>query len=780
MLKTHDFYYDLPEELIAQTPLERRDASRLMTLDRKTGEITHRHFYDLPEYLRPGDCLILNNSRVLPARLLGHRVPGGGACEILLLIDKGDNVWECLVRPGKKLRKGARVSFGDGELTAEIVDELPDGNRLVRFEYQGIFLEVLERLGKMPLPPYIKEELRDSERYQTVYSKVNGSAAAPTAGLHFTPELLERVQSIGVKVGYVTLHVGLGTFRPVKEEEITDHDMHSEYCVIPQETADLINEVKAGAELGGIVRVGLVLVLLAMISLVCGGAAGFTGSKAASGFAKNVRHDLFTKVQSFSFENIDKFSSASLVTRMTTDIQNMQMAYMMCIRIAVRAPLMMIFSIIMAFIMGGRLALTFVVIVPVLVVGLFFIAREAMPAFRAVFRKYDKLNESVEENVRAMRVVKGFAREGYEKQKFAAASHDIAKDFTFAERVVALNAPLMQFCVYFNMIFVLFVGSRIIITNGGTTIDVGQLSAMLTYGMQILMSLMMISMIYVMMTMSYESFVRICEVLEEEPALTDPASPAMDVKDGSIDFENVSFKYSAQAKKFALQDINLHIDSGMTVGILGGTGSSKSTLVQLIPRLYDVSEGCVKVGGRDVREYDLEVLRGAVSVVLQKNVLFSGTIKDNLRWGNENATDDEMIEACRLAQADEFVRSFPDGYDTYIEQGGSNVSGGQKQRLCIARALLKKPKILILDDSTSAVDTRTDALIREGFRTYIPETTKIIIAQRVASVQDADLILVMDNGHIADMGTHDQLLASSEIYREVYESQTNGGEQDEA
>ena len=379
-----------------------------------------------------------------------------------------------------------------------------------------------------------------------------------------------------------------------------------------------------------------------------------------------------------------------------------------------------------------------------------------------------------------MRVVKGFAREGYEKQKFAAASHDIAKDFTFAERVVALNAPLMQFCVYFNMIFVLFVGSRIIITNGGTTIDVGQLSAMLTYGMQILMSLMMISMIYVMMTMSYESFVRICEVLEEEPALTDPASPAMDVKDGSIDFENVSFKYSAQAKKFALQDINLHIDSGMTVGILGGTGSSKSTLVQLIPRLYDVSEGCVKVGGRDVREYDLEVLRGAVGVVLQKNVLFSGTIKDNLRWGNENATDDEMIEACRLAQADEFVRSFPDGYNTYIEQGGSNVSGGQKQRLCIARALLKKPKILILDDSTSAVDTRTDALIREGFRTYIPETTKIIIAQRVASVQDADLILVMDNGHIADMGTHDQLLASSEIYREVYESQTNGGEQDEA
>ena len=379
-----------------------------------------------------------------------------------------------------------------------------------------------------------------------------------------------------------------------------------------------------------------------------------------------------------------------------------------------------------------------------------------------------------------MRVVKGFAREEYEKKKFAAASHDIARDFTYAERVVALNSPLMQFCVYFNMVFVLYIGSKLIITGGGTTIDVGQLSAMLTYGMQILMSLMMISMIYVMLTMSYESFVRICEVLDEKPSLTNPASPVTEVKDGSIDFENVSFKYSAKAKKFALQDINLHIGSGQTVGILGGTGSSKSTLVQLIPRLYDTTEGSVKVGGVDVRGYDVEALRGAVSVVLQKNVLFSGSIKDNLRWGNENATDEEMIEACRLAQADEFVRSFPDGYDTHIEQGGTNVSGGQKQRLCIARALLKKPKILILDDSTSAVDTRTDALIREGFRTYIPETTKIIIAQRVASVQDADLIIVMNNGRIDTMGTHDELLASSPIYREVYESQTNGGEQDEA
>ena len=550
--------------------------------------------------------------------------------------------------------------------------------------------------------------------------------------------------------------------------------------LIPFYTANLINEVKAGAALGGIVRVGLILVLMALVSLACGAAGGYFGSKASAGFAKNVRHDVFTRVQDFSFENIDKFSTASLVTRMTTDVNNVQMAFMMCIRIAVRAPLMFLFAIVMAYIMGGALSMTFVIVIPVLIVGLLLIARKAMPAFRAVFRKYDKLNESVEENVRAMRVVKGFAREGYEKRKFAAASASIAKDFTYAERVVALTNPLMQFCVYFNMIFVLYVGSKLIITGGGTTIDVGQLSAMLTYGMQILMALMMISMIYVMLTMSYESFVRICEVLREQPALTSPENAATDVKDGSIDFDGVSFKYSAQAKKFALQDIDLHIRSGMTVGILGGTGSSKSTLVQLIPRLYDATEGSVKVGGRDVREYDLEALRGAVSVVLQKNVLFSGTIRDNLRWGNETATDAEMEEACRLAQADEFIRSFPDEYDTYIEQGGTNVSGGQKQRLCIARALLKKPKILILDDSTSAVDTRTDALIRAGFRAYIPETTKIIIAQRVASVQDADLILVMDNGCIVDSGTHEELLSSSPIYREVYGSQTNGGGEDEA
>ena len=568
--------------------------------------------------------------------------------------------------------------------------------------------------------------------------------------------------------------------------------------VIPFLTADMVNAIKDGAPLEGVVKTGLFLVLLAVLSLSCGASAGYTGSKASAGFARNLRHDVYCRVQDFSFENIDRFSTASLVTRMTTDIGNVQMAFMMIIRIAIRAPLMFIFAIVMAYIMGGALATTFVVLVPVLVAGLIAITRRAMPAFRAVFRKYDKLNESIEENVRAMRVVKGFAREEYEKQKFGAASQNICKDFTYAERIVALNSPLMQLCLYFNMIFVLFIGSKLIISNRGATIDVGQLSAMLTYGFQILMSLMIISMIYVMLTISAESIKRLGEVMDERPTLTSPAEALREVPDGSIDFEDVSFKYSEKAQNYALSDVDLHIPSGSTVGILGGTGSSKSTLVQLIPRLYDVSEGCVKVGGHDVRAYDLDTLRNNVAVVLQKNLLFSGTIRDNLRWGDPDATDEEMEAACRLAQADEFIRAFPDGYDTKIEQGGSNVSGGQKQRLCIARALLKKPKILILDDSTSAVDTHTDALIRAGFRSYIPETTnthtdaliragfrsyipettKIIIAQRVASVQDADIILVMDNGRIVAQGTHDELMASSEIYRETYLQQNKGGERD--
>ncbi len=549
--------------------------------------------------------------------------------------------------------------------------------------------------------------------------------------------------------------------------------------LIPTITANLINIVKAGAALDQVLHTGLILVVMAMISLCCGSLAGYTCAKASAGFARNLRRDIFVRVQDFSFENIDKFSTASLVTRMTTDVSNVQMAFMMVIRTAIRSPLMFIFSIIAAYRMAGALAMTFVIVVPVLIGGLLIIAHYAMPAFRAVFRKYDRMNESIEENVRAMRVVKGFAREDYEKQKFNTASHDICKDFTKAERMVALNNPLMQLCVYFNMVFVLLVGARIIINSGGTVIDVGQIQAMLTYGMQILMSLMMISMIYVMLTMSIESMRRICEVLREDSSLTDPPQPVEEVKDGSIDFENVSFKYSKKAAKNALEDIDLHIPSGSTVGILGGTGVGKSSLVQLIPRLYDVTEGSVRVGGVDVRDYDMEVLRNAVAVVLQKNELFSGTIKENLRWGNPEASDAEIEEACRLAQADEFIRSFPDGYDSWIEQGGTNVSGGQKQRLCIARALLKKPKILILDDSTSAVDTKTDALIRAGFRSYIPETTKIIIAQRVASVEDADLILVMDNGRIAAMGDHQKLMAESEIYREIYEQQTKGGDSDE-
>ncbi|MBQ4082295.1 MAG: ABC transporter ATP-binding protein [Clostridia bacterium] len=548
---------------------------------------------------------------------------------------------------------------------------------------------------------------------------------------------------------------------------------------IPFITANMVNRIKDGAEISEILRLGGVLAVMAVLSLCCGGIAGFTCAKASAGFSKNLRRDMFHKVQTYSFENIDKFSSSSLVTRMTTDVTNVQMSYMMIIRTAIRAPLMLIFSIVMAYIMGGALATSFVVIIPVLAVGLFLVSRKAMPAFRRVFKKYDRLNESIEENVRAMRVVKGFSREEYEKQKFGIAAEDICKDFTKAERIVACNSPLMQFCVYFNMVFVMLVGSYLVISSNGTLINVGEISAMLTYGMQILMQLMMLSMIYVMLTMSSESMKRIVEVLDETSALQNPQNPVLQVADGSVEFCNVSFKYSKAAKNFALSGIDLKIESGMTVGILGGTGTSKSTLVQLIARLYDTTEGSVKVGGVDVREYDLNTLRNAVAMVLQKNLLFSGTIKENLRWGNPDATDEEMQEACKLAQADEFICSFPDGYDTKLEQGGTNVSGGQKQRLCIARALLKKPKILILDDSTSAVDTKTDLLIRAGFKTYIPQTTKIIIAQRVASVRDADMILVMDNGKIAACGTHDTLLKDCAIYRETYEQQTNGGDDNE-
>ena len=549
--------------------------------------------------------------------------------------------------------------------------------------------------------------------------------------------------------------------------------------LIPYRTANLINSIKYGVDMSIVTENGLILIIMALCSLLCGGLAGFTCAKATAGFIKNLRHDLFVKIQSFSFENIDKYSSSSLITRLTTDCGNIYFSYMMAIRIALRSPLMFIFAIIMSYKMGGALSTTFVVVIPVLVVGFILILRKAFPAFERVFKKYDKMNESVEENVRAMRTVKGFAREEYEKKKFYNVSQDIKKDFEWAESVVALTTPLMQFCMNFNMIFVLIVGSRMTISSMGQLLDIGQISAMLTYGLMILMSLMMIASIFIVLTISRESIRRVGEIINEEPTLTDNEHPIYEIKDGSIDFDNVGFKYKKDAENYALENINVHIKSGMTVGILGGIGVGKTSLVQLIPRLYDVTTGSVKVGGVDVRDYDVTALREAVSMVLQKNELFSGTIKENLRWGNPNATDEQIIEACKLAQVDEFVKTFPDGYDTYIEQGGTNVSGGQKQRLCIARALLKNPKILILDDSTSAVDTKTDALIRKGFRSYIPETTKIIIAQRVASVEDADLILIMENGLIIAQGTHKELLKSNKEYRETYEQQTRGGQANE-
>lgn len=549
-------------------------------------------------------------------------------------------------------------------------------------------------------------------------------------------------------------------------------------CTIPLLTADLINSIQNGCDLRTILLYGLKLFVIAMLSLGFGALSGWFAAEAAAGFAKNLRHDLYYQVQSFSFANIDRFSTSSLVTRLTTDVTNIQNAFMMCIRIAVRAPMMLVFAVIMSIRVGKQLALVFAGIVPILGLALFFMIRSALPLFKAVFKKYDALNNSVQENVQGMRVVKSFVREDYETQKFSAASDSVRADFLKAEKILALNSPVMQFCVYTSMILISFFAAKLIVTSGGTYLGVGSLTSMITYSMQILMSLMMLSMILVMLTMAQASGKRICEVLDETSSLQNPENPVYEVENGDVDFEHVEFKYSASAKRSALSDIDFHVKSGQTVGIIGGTGSAKTTLVQLICRLYDVTGGSVRVGGRDVREYDLETLRNQVAVVLQKNVLFSGTIKENLRWGDPNATDAELQRACELACADEFIQQMPDKYDTYIEQGGTNVSGGQKQRLCIARALLKKPKILIMDDSTSAVDTKTDALIRQAMREEIPDTTKFIIAQRISSVQDADLILVMENGRIDACGTHEELLKSSDIYREVYDSQNKAGGED--
>ena len=541
--------------------------------------------------------------------------------------------------------------------------------------------------------------------------------------------------------------------------------------LIPLLTADLIDAIKAGADLSEILSTGGLLALMALVSLGFGAAAGLTCAKASVGFAKNLRKDMFYNIQTFSFAVIDRFSSSSLVTRLTTDVMNVQMAYMMLIRTAIRSPFMLVGAFIAAYTMAGWLAVVFVVVIPVLAVALLAVVRKVTPIFRRIFRKYDALNERAEENLSGIRVVKSYVREDYEKQRYDAAASEVQRDFTHAERILALNAPIMNFCVYTVMVFVIYVGSYAIVSTRGELLDVGQFSSLITYGFMMLMSLMMLSMIFAMVVMSEENARRIFEVLDAKTTIEQPENPIMEVADGSIDFDHVGFSYKGDKNHEALREIDLHIKSGEVIGVIGSTGSAKSTLVQLIPRLYDVTEGTVRVGGVDVRDYDLDTLRNAVAMVLQKNVLFSGTIKDNLRWGKQDATDEEIVEAARLAQADEFVQTFPDKYDTHIEQGGTNVSGGQKQRLCIARALLKSPKILILDDSTSAVDTKTDKLIREGFRSYLPETTKIIIAQRTSSVEDADRIVVMDSGRINDVGTHEELLRRNAIYREVYLSQ---------
>lgn len=545
--------------------------------------------------------------------------------------------------------------------------------------------------------------------------------------------------------------------------------------IIPLLMAKLIDDGIDGANQAAILKTGGILAVCCILSLLFGILAGHFAAKASAGFAKNIRHDLFHAVQGFSFFNIDRFSASSLVTRLTTDVTNLQNAYQMIVRVALRSPAMLIFSLAMAIRISPKLSIIFLIAIPILGAFVFFLMSSVHPIFERVFRTYDKLNNVVQENVHGVRVVKAFVREDHEISKFAKISQKIYADFCKAEGRLSFSMPGMQVAVYSCMLLLSWFGARIIVGSGGSDLTTGELMSLMTYALQILGALMMLSMIFVMVVISRASAERIVEVLDEQSDLTNPEHPVLKVADGSVDFSHVSFSYSKRMDKCCLKDIDLHIPSGMTVGILGGTGSSKSSLVQLIPRLYDTTAGTVKVGGVDVKDYDLDTLRNAVAMVLQKNVLFSGTIKENLRWGNEQATDAELQEACRLANADEFIATFPKGYDTYIEQGGANVSGGQKQRLCIARALLKKPKILILDDSTSAVDTKTDAGIRAALKTYLPETTKFIIAQRISSLQDSDLILVLDGGVINGMGTHEELLQTNAIYQEIYEEQTKKG-----
>ena len=546
-------------------------------------------------------------------------------------------------------------------------------------------------------------------------------------------------------------------------------------CLIPLYMVTMLERIQQDNSIENILFWGGILLVMALVSLVFGMLAGRYAAKASAGFSRNLRTDIYASIQGFSFANIDKFSPSSLVTRMTTDVTNIQNAFMMIIRIAVRSPIMLVVSVVMAFTINWKIALVFLALIPVLGVGLFLIFRKVDPIFAKVFKKYDAMNESIQENIKGIRVVKSYVREDYEIKKFGKTAQDVRADFQRGEMIMALNSPLMQFAIWTAISIVCIFGSQLIVKSSGAELNEASLSSLIAYGAQIMSALMTLSMVMVMISIATSSSERVAEVLSERSTLTNPENPVYEVPDGSVEFRDVSFKYSAKAERFALQDVNLTIKPGQTVGILGGTGSSKTSLVNLIPRLYDVSEGEVLVGGIDVRDYDLESLRNQVSVVLQKNVLFSGTIKENLRWGNHDATDEELVEACKRAQAHEFVSSFPDGYDTYIEQGGTNVSGGQKQRLCIARALLKKPKILILDDSTSAVDTKTDALIRQAFREELPDVTKFIIAQRVSSVEDADLIVIMDGGKVVATGTHEQLLAGNKIYQEVYYSQNRMG-----